>query len=116
MQAYKEEFIRFMVRSGVLTFGDFTAKAAEKHRISSTPGTIKQVSRLQNSVSFMQAALKNTSKAATMRCSVRHTKAFRCVSLRHPHCTTTTASTPTTASTVKRKKTTARAVRSLAIN
>ena len=30
MQAYKEEFIRFMVRSGVLTFGDFTAKSGRK--------------------------------------------------------------------------------------
>ena len=30
MQAYKEEFIRFMVRSGVLTFGDFTGKSGRK--------------------------------------------------------------------------------------
>ncbi len=28
--SYKEEFIRFMVRSGVLTFGDFTAKSGRK--------------------------------------------------------------------------------------
>ena len=28
--AYKEEFITFMVRSGVLTFGDFTTKSGRK--------------------------------------------------------------------------------------
>ena len=27
---YKEEFIQFMVRSGVLTFGDFTTKSGRK--------------------------------------------------------------------------------------
>ena len=27
---YKEEFITFMVRSGVLTFGDFTTKSGRK--------------------------------------------------------------------------------------
>ncbi len=30
MQSYKQEFIEFMVRSGVLTFGDFTAKSGRK--------------------------------------------------------------------------------------
>ena len=30
MTEYKQEFIRFMVKSGVLTFGDFTAKSGRK--------------------------------------------------------------------------------------
>ena len=30
MGNYKQEFIHFMVRSGVLTFGDFTAKSGRK--------------------------------------------------------------------------------------
>jgi len=30
MQAYKQEFITFMVRAGVLTFGDFTTKSGRK--------------------------------------------------------------------------------------
>lgn len=30
MESYKKEFIEFMVRSGVLTFGDFTAKSGRK--------------------------------------------------------------------------------------
>ena len=30
MEQYKQEFIQFMVRSGVLTFGDFTAKSGRK--------------------------------------------------------------------------------------
>ena len=30
MNNYKQEFIKFMVRSGVLTFGDFTAKSGRK--------------------------------------------------------------------------------------
>ena len=30
MQQYKQEFIEFMVRSGVLTFGDFTTKSGRK--------------------------------------------------------------------------------------
>ena len=28
---YREEFIHFMVRSGVLTFGDFTTKIGRAH-------------------------------------------------------------------------------------
>ncbi len=30
MQSYKEEFIQFMVESGVLRFGDFTLKSGRK--------------------------------------------------------------------------------------
>ena len=30
MEAYKQRFIEFMVRSGVLTFGDFTTKSGRK--------------------------------------------------------------------------------------
>lgn len=30
MEPYKREFIEFMVRSGVLTFGDFVAKSGRK--------------------------------------------------------------------------------------
>ena len=30
MEQYKKEFIEFMVRSGVLTFGDFTTKSGRK--------------------------------------------------------------------------------------
>ena len=30
MEKYKEEFIEFMVRCGVLTFGDFTTRSGRK--------------------------------------------------------------------------------------
>ena len=30
---YKEEFIKFMVDSGVLTFGDFTLKSGRFHQL-----------------------------------------------------------------------------------
>ncbi len=49
MQAYKEEFIRFMVRSGVLTFGDFTAKSGRKTPYFVNTGNYKtgeQIARL----------------------------------------------------------------------
>jgi len=34
MEPYKREFIDFMVRSGVLTFGDFVAKSGGRRPIS----------------------------------------------------------------------------------
>ncbi len=42
---YKEEFITFMVRSGVLTFGDFTTKSGRKTPILSIPETTRPVPR-----------------------------------------------------------------------
>ena len=47
--AYREEFIRFMVRSGVLTFGDFTTKSGRKTPYFVNTGNYKtgaQASRL----------------------------------------------------------------------
>ena len=38
---YKEEFITFMVRSGVLTFGDFTTKSGRKTPYFVNPGNYK---------------------------------------------------------------------------
>lgn len=49
MQAYKREFIEFMVRSDVLTFGDFTTKSGRKTPFFVNTGryrTGEQISRL----------------------------------------------------------------------
>ena len=58
---YKQEFIRFMVSNGVLKFGEFTLKAAEKLPILSTRETIKRANNLQNLVSIMRLVFKKTS-------------------------------------------------------
>ena len=41
---YKEEFITFMVRSGVLTFGDFTTKMCIRDR-ERTPAPLSPAGR-----------------------------------------------------------------------
>ena len=49
---YKEEFIKFMVDSGVLTFATSHSRVEEKLRISSTAETIKQANSLQSWAAF----------------------------------------------------------------
>ena len=73
---YKESFIRFMVDCGVLTFGEFTLKAVEKHHISSTAETTKQVHSLLNSVNITQSAFMRTTFLLTLFSDL-HIKEFR---------------------------------------
>ena len=56
MTDYKKEFIEFMVRSGVLTFGDFTAKSGRKTPFLSTREITKRECRRQSWASFMPSA------------------------------------------------------------
>ena len=49
---YKEEFIKFMVDSGVLTFGDFTLKSGRKAPYFINCGNYRQVNSLQSWAAF----------------------------------------------------------------
>ena len=51
MQAYKKEFIEFMIECGVLTFGDFVTK---RHLSLLTQETIRQEANLRDLVNIMQ--------------------------------------------------------------
>ena len=60
MEEYKKEFIEFMVRSGVLTFGDFTTKSGRKTPFFINTGNYKtgeQIARLGEY--YAQAIVEN---------------------------------------------------------
>lgn len=58
MQAYKKEFIEFMVRSGVLTFGDFTTKSGRKTPYFVNTGNYKTGAQAAKLGSFYAQAIK----------------------------------------------------------
>ncbi len=56
MQPYKQEFIEFMVRAGVLTFGDFTTKSGRKTPYFVNTGRYSTGAQLARLGSFYAAA------------------------------------------------------------
>lgn len=67
---YKEEFITFMVRSGVLTFGDFTTKSrTEDPLISSTPGTTRPGPRRPSWETTTPPAFRSICRRESPACS-----------------------------------------------
>ncbi|MCD7828835.1 MAG: orotate phosphoribosyltransferase, partial [Clostridiales bacterium] len=55
---YKEEFITFMVRSGVLTFGDFTTKSGRKTPYFINTGNYKTGAQAAKLGDYYAACLK----------------------------------------------------------
>ena len=108
---YQEEFITFMVRSGVLTFGDFTTKIRPQDPL------LHQHRQLQDRRPGRQAGrlLRRLSSRSICRHGITALfgPAYKgiplAVSLPPPPCTATTAVTCPTASTARRPRTTARA-------
>ena len=49
MESYKQEFIKFMVESDVLKFGEFTLKSGRKSPFFMNAGAYVQVPSLRNS-------------------------------------------------------------------
>jgi orotate phosphoribosyltransferase len=60
MEQYKKEFIEFMVRSGVLTFGDFTTKSGRKTPFFINTGNYSTGEQLTKLGEFYAAALRQT--------------------------------------------------------
>jgi orotate phosphoribosyltransferase len=58
MEAYKQEFIEFMVRSSVLTFGDFTTKSGRKTPFFINTGNYSTGSQLANLGRFYAETLQ----------------------------------------------------------
>lgn len=57
--SYKQEFIKFMVQSGVLTFGDFTAKSGRKTPYFVNTGNYKTGSQAQQLGEFYADCIKS---------------------------------------------------------
>ena len=57
MEKYKEEFIEFMVRCGVLTFGDFTTKSGRKTPFFINTGNYRTGAQIQRLGEFYAAAI-----------------------------------------------------------
>ncbi|ERP39025.1 orotate phosphoribosyltransferase [Chitinivibrio alkaliphilus] len=57
MEAYKKEFIEFMVRAGVLTFGDFTTKSGRKTPYFINTGKYSTAEEIQKLGAFYARAI-----------------------------------------------------------
>jgi orotate phosphoribosyltransferase len=57
MEKYKEEFIEFMVRCGVLTFGDFTTKSGRKTPYFINTGNYRTGAQIQRLGEFYAASI-----------------------------------------------------------
>lgn len=79
MEAYKKEFIEFMVESNVLKFGDFTLKSGRKSPFFMNAGAYVTGAQLVSSVSIMQKRSMNIMAMTLMYYLDRHTKEFRLV-------------------------------------
>jgi orotate phosphoribosyltransferase len=60
MEAYKAEFIEFMVRSGVLTFGDFVTKSGRKTPFFINTGNYNTGEQMERLGHFYAAAIRET--------------------------------------------------------
>ena len=59
MEKYKEDFIAFMVESGVLTFGDFTTKSGRRTPFFINTGNYKTGAQMSRLGAFYAAAIKD---------------------------------------------------------
>ena len=60
MDAYKQEFIEFMVRSGVLCFGEFTTKSGRKSPYFINTGNYRTGEQMAKLGSFYAQCIKET--------------------------------------------------------
>ena len=58
METYKREFIEFMVRSGVLTFGDFTTKSGRQTPYFVNTGKYRSGSQIERLGEFYANAIQ----------------------------------------------------------
>ena len=78
MEAYKQEFIEFMVESDVLKFGEFTLKSGRKSPFFMNAGAyVTLVHSLRSSESIMQKQFMRHMEMTLMYCSDLHTRESR---------------------------------------
>ena len=77
MEAYKQEFIEFMVDSDVLKFGEFTLKSGRKSPFFMNAGAYVTGSQLEKLGEYYAKAIHDNYVWILMCCSGRRTKAFR---------------------------------------
>lgn len=100
---YQEEFITFMVRSGVLTFGDFTTKSGRKTPYFINTGNYKTGAQAARLGDYYAACLQEHLPADTTGpLAAPPTRASLWPSPPPPPSIATTAATSPTASTGKR--------------
>ncbi len=107
---YKEEFITFMVRSGVLTFGDFTTKSGRKTPYFINTGNYKTGAQAAKLGDYYAACIQEHMPDGITCLFGPAYKGIPWWCLPRPPCTATMAGTCPTASTARRPRTTARAV------
>ena len=73
MESYKQEFIKFMVESDVLKFGEFTLKSGRKSPFFMNAGAYVTGSQLKNTT--QKQSMIHT-EMILMCCSDRHIKVF----------------------------------------
>ena len=72
---YKEEFITFMVRSGVLTFGDFTTKSGRKTPYFINTGNYKTGAQAAQLGDYYAACIQENIPEASTACLAPPTRA-----------------------------------------
>ena len=77
MEAYKQEFIDFMVESDVLKFGEFTLKSGRKSPFFMNAGAYVTGSQLKKLESIMQKQFMRHMETTLMYCSDLHTRESR---------------------------------------
>ncbi len=77
MEAYKQEFIEFMVESDVLKFGDFTLKSGRKSPFFMNAGAYVTGSQLHRLGRPTPAPSTTRSAWTSTWCSARRTRASR---------------------------------------
>ena len=77
MEAYKQEFIEFMVDCQVLKFGDFVTKSGRNTPFFVNTGFYRTGAQLRKLGNTMPEPLQTSSDLILMYCSVRLTKEYR---------------------------------------
>ena len=106
MDAYKKEFIEFMVDCQVLKFGDFVTKSGRKTPFFVNTGFYRTAHSLESSAATMQRLSKRNSVLILMFSSDLHTRVFRFLLPLLLLSAKSTIQIFATAQTVKRLKTT----------
>ena len=77
MEAYKQEFIDFMVESDVLKFGEFTLKSGRKSPFFMNAGAYVTGSQLKKLGEYYAKQFMRHMEMTLMYCSDLHTREYR---------------------------------------
>ena len=102
MEAYKKEFIEFMVESEVLKFGDFTLKSGRKSPFFMNAGAYVTGSQLSRIGEYYEKAIHDHYGTILMCCLDRHIREFRSLLQQRSHSAVFMAKRFVTVLTVKK--------------